>query len=165
MPPDPLQLCRHYGLPLTKILATLLFSLYRIASINQPNMKSLLQHRMNQRDPNFRVLLCFSGKLKLLFSTPNIALNMPTGVVKPLFINRLYTTHLTCRSCIQQCSFKVAYANFQALGEAMPSCQMRNIHLTFWYIHMIFRHEYETASQTIHQDCKQYFMIDDNIIF
>ena len=22
MPPDPLQLCRHYGLPLTKILAT-----------------------------------------------------------------------------------------------------------------------------------------------
>ena len=37
MPPDPLQLCRHYGLPLTKILATLLFALYRIASI-----KSLL---------------------------------------------------------------------------------------------------------------------------
>ena len=124
---------------------------------------------MNQRDPDFRVLLCFSGKLKLLFSSPNIASIqlssiMPTGVVKPLFINRLYTTHLTCRSCIQSCYFKVAYANFQALGEeAMPSCQMRNIHLTFWYIHMIFRHEYETASQTIHQDCKQYFMIDDNI--
>ena len=24
MPPDPLQLCRHYGLPLAEILATLL---------------------------------------------------------------------------------------------------------------------------------------------
>ena len=40
MPTDPLQLCRHYGLPLNNILATLLIiSMYIFLTLNLPHFK------------------------------------------------------------------------------------------------------------------------------
>ena len=47
MPPDPLQLCRHYGLSFTKILATPL-AVVRIMTDNQlPNMQTHEVHHMS----------------------------------------------------------------------------------------------------------------------